>query len=199
MCKLTKESDLENPCIVNDADVSLMSAEELKLKFMLTAEHEKLVKKRAEELRFYPDTLTREERDAVLACLTFEEMKPLFKTEMIFQKNQRLMKELSPEEKIDVRIYCNITLHFSEYGPMFEDGVLDDEALFIWTERYFRIMNRHGALVYENPYYFLTSDRRKRVLEAAAKLEPEEYLTKEEMQETGIHVPKTGGGVDGRN
>jgi hypothetical protein len=93
------------------------------------------------------------------------------------------MKELSIEEKVDVRIFHNITIHFSKYGPRFKQ--LEDEDVFIWTERYSKIMQKHEFLTFEEPYQFLSEEDKSRVLGVGSLLGPEAYLMEEELNEGG--------------
>jgi hypothetical protein len=105
----------------------------------------------------------------------------------IQDKVERMMKELTFEEKVDVRIFWNITVHFSEFGHKFKQ--LNDEDVFIWTERYYRIMRKHEFLTFEEPYQFLSREVKRRVLKAGSQLEPRAYLMDKEMEE--------GGGING--
>jgi len=113
--------------------------------------------------------------------MTYEEMRPAFRCFAIYDKVERMMKELTLKEKVDVRVFHNTTIHFSEFGPRFE--CLDDDDVFVWTERYSRIMKQHGYPTFEEPYSFLSQERKGGVLEAGSKLDPEEYMTEEELEE----------------
>jgi hypothetical protein len=175
--------------MVRDLDFSLFTIEEFELHYKLTQKHERLVEERARELRFYPELgLSDNERNATLRCMTYNELKPIRTIETLYKKIERITKELSKEELEDVRIYSNITIHFSEYGPKFSK--LDDENVYIWTEIYSRIMERHDFPTFEKPYSFLTKQEQERVLEAGSKLDPKEL---EEIFEKG------GGGLKGTN
>ena len=168
--KTVLESDLAKPVIVNGVDISLMTIKELLVEAENVAEHEKIVRKRADELSFYPDTLSEEERVATLKCLSYEELRPFYKAGALYEKNHRLQKNLSLEEKIDVRIYVLLSTHFSEYGPAFRRDP-DDVDVGLFTKRYFEIMKKHGEEVYEEPFYFVDEKRKKRALIAYAKLD----------------------------
>jgi hypothetical protein len=153
-------------------DYSLMTLTEIKIEGENSSKHDKYVRKRADELGFYPDTLTDDERIATLKCLSYEELKPFYKAVALYEKNQRLQKSLSSIDKIDVRIYAAITRHFSEYGPAFRAD-LEDGDIGVFTSRYFEIMKEQGEKVYEESLYFLSEERKKRVLEAYAKISSE--------------------------
>ena len=119
-------------------------------------------------MSFYPDTLSEDERLATLRCLSYKELEPFYKAGALYEKNYRLQKNLSLEEKIDVRIYVQIATHFSKYGPTFRRDP-EDVDLGLFTKRYFEIMEKYGEKVYEEPFYFVGENRKKRALEAYAK------------------------------
>jgi len=166
-------SFLAKPCIREGFDLSLITYFESLQLVKSHVEHEKIFRKRAEELRFYPDVLSEKERYAILRCMTYSELEPYYQKGAIFEKNKRLQKCLSLDEKIDVRIYCLMTKHFSELGPIYKQDPQDLD-IGVFTERYFEIMRKYGERVYEEPYYFLNEEHKKRVLQAHSEFFSEE-------------------------
>jgi len=166
-------SFLTKPIIREGLDLSLFTRMENSQLAKSQVEHEKIFRKRAEELRFYPDVLSEKERYIILRCMTYNELKPCYQIGAILEKNKRLQKCLSLDEKIDIRIYCIITKHFSELGPVFKEGPQDVD-IGVFTERYFEIMRKYEERVYEEPYYFLNEEHKKRVLKAYAEFDSEE-------------------------
>ncbi|MDQ1281632.1 MAG: hypothetical protein QG670_2897 [Thermoproteota archaeon] len=163
-------------------DYSLFTVEEMRLLGKLQKEHERRLEKRATELRFSPENgLTLQERIATMRCMTSEELKPLFVCGALYEKCKRMTKELSFVEKVDVRIFGQFTVHFSELGPAFKEIRYDD--VFVWAQLYQEIMKKHGLQLFEEPYSFLSRDEKMRMLEAGSKLSPEEYMTEEELEE----------------
>ena len=59
---------------------------------------------------------------------------------------------------------------------------MDDETVFIWMELYRRVMKKYDLPIFEEPYSFLTKEHERRVKETGSKLDPEEYMTEEELK-----------------
>ncbi len=165
--------------IRDNIDFSLLTLGEWKLSFKLEKQHEDAVRRRARELRFSPETgLSKQERWATLKCMSLDELKPFQLWGRIHTKGERMMKELSEKEKVDVRIYVYIGLHFSEFGPEFLR--MSDEDIFVWAQIYSQIMDKYGLPVFEKSYSFLSEEAKRRVLEAGSKLSPDEYRLEDE-------------------
>ena len=175
-------TELGQPFMRDGLDYSLLTLGEWKLIYELEAKHNRIIEERSRELRFRPEYgLSEKERDATMRCMTYEELQPIFKGGAIFEKCKRMMDDLTLKEKVDVRIYRIITVHFSEFGPIFKS--LSDEKIFVWTEGYYRIMKKHDLLTFEEPYSFLSDEHKRRVLEVGSKLSPDEYLFEYELSE----------------
>ena len=101
--KLLEKSELGKPYMQDGVDLSLLTLGEWKLLGRLNQVHERRIMTRAEELRFFPELgLSEKETVATVRCMTHEELKPLRTSEVIYQKAERMMKELPFEEKLDV-------------------------------------------------------------------------------------------------
>ena len=87
--------------------------------------------------------------------MTYEELKHMHPYKTILDKAERMMNEQTPEAKLDVRIFANITIHFSDFGSRFER--LDDADIFMFTERYHQIVNKYELSTYEGSYGFLST------------------------------------------
>ncbi|UCH37970.1 MAG: hypothetical protein JSV76_02045 [Candidatus Bathyarchaeota archaeon] len=158
----SEESRLE-PFLIDGLDFSLLTIHEWQQIGQLEQEHNRRLTHRAKELRFHPDyEFTDRERRATLLCMTEAELQPLYACAQIYRKAERMMVELTVEEKLDVRIFREITTHFSRFGPCFHH--LSDDNIFIFTERYHRIMQRHKLPLFEEPYAFISTDQKTRVL-----------------------------------
>jgi hypothetical protein len=146
----SKKSRLE-AFLIDGLDFSLLTIHEWQQIGQLEQEHNRRLTQRAEELRFHPDyELTEQERRATLQCMTDEELQPMYACAQIYRKAERMMAELTEEEKLDVRIFREITTHFSRFGPCFHH--LSDDNIFIFTERYHRIMQHHKLPLFHEPY-----------------------------------------------
>jgi len=125
-------------------------------------DHKQIFRKRAQELRFYPDTLNRKERAAILRCMTYDELKPYYRILAIQEKNIRLQKLLATK-KVDIRRYTRMTKQFSKVGCDDEKD-LPDRSIAEITEKYFAAMRENGEKVYEDPFYFLNEAHKEQVL-----------------------------------
>jgi hypothetical protein len=160
-------AELVKPHMENGLDVSLFTKKETELIQKLMSEHNRIFRKRAEELRFYPDTLNRKEKAAILRCMTYDELKPYYGIVAINEKNRRL-QEMLALSKVDIRRYCRMTLQFSESGCG-DEMDLPDISIARNTESYFAIMRERGEKTYEEPYYFLTDEHKDQVIRIYAK------------------------------
>jgi hypothetical protein len=165
--KSVELAELVKPDMENGLDVTLFTQMELDRMNEMQEEHNQLFRKRAEELRFYPDTLNRKERSAVLRCMNYQELKPYYGILAIHEKNRRLQSMLALE-KVDIRRYCRMTLQFGKSGYT-DEFDLPNLSIANNTEKYFSIMRERGEKTYETKYYFLTKEHRKKVLEIYAK------------------------------
>jgi hypothetical protein len=155
------------PLLLNGLDFSLLTISEWQQIGQLEQEHNRRLNQRAVELRFYPTyELTERERRATLLCMTYDELQPMYACARIYRKAERMMAELTEEEKLDVRIYVEITMHFSRFGPRFHQ--LSDENIFIFTKLYHRIMQRHTLPTFHESYAFLSPDEKTRVVTVAS-------------------------------
>ncbi len=180
--KAVEDNGFDQGYIEDGIDHSLFTIGEMKLLGNLQKEHEQTIEKRAAELRFSPEIgLSERERAATVRCLTYKEIEPIMTCRAIYLKGERMTKELSPEEKVDVRIFSRFTLHFSELGPGFERVRYED--VFVWAQLYRKIMKKHDLPLFEELYAFLRKEEKKSVLEAGSRLSPEEYMTDEEYEE----------------
>ena len=168
------QSDFAKPIMMGSLDTSLITIKESRIMNKNSDKHFKIVRKRAEQLRFYPDTLTQKERIATFRCLSYEELKPFYKVGALIDKNNRLQKNLSMEEKMEVRFYVFMLHHFSKSMVWSMDP--DDVAIAFFTFRYFEIMSEHEEKVYEKPFYYISEKQKKRVLKADEKFN-EKYHT----------------------
>ena len=185
-------ADLVKPRMENGLDVSLFTQKEFDLMNILKKEHEQLFRKRAEELRFYPDTLNRIEKSAILRCMNYEELKPYYRIVAIKEKNRRLQKMMAMD-KAELRRYTRMTIQFSK-SSCDEEKDLPDITIASNTEKYFTIMREREEIVYEAPYYFLSEAHKEEILKIYAKsvtensieVEPNVLLNLVEVKE-GTH------------
>jgi len=157
-------ADLAKPMMRDGLDLSLFTQKEIELMQILEIEHDEYFRKRAEKLRFYPDVLNCSERQAILRCMTYEEMKPFYKILSIEEKNRRLQTLLT-RDKVELRRYCEMTKNFVR-DP---DKKLPNVSIAEITEKYFQIMNEKDEKVYEFKYYFLSDDEKKQITEVYSK------------------------------
>jgi hypothetical protein len=160
-------AELVKPDMQNGLDVTLFTQMEIDLMNKMQEEHFQLFRKRAEQLRFYPDTLNRKEKDAILRCMNYDELKPYYLIIAIQEKNRRLQQKMALE-KVDIRRYCRMTWQF---GKSRHSNELDlpDLSIAKNTEQYFSIMAKLGEKTYETKYYFLTKEHKQKVLEIYVK------------------------------
>lgn len=154
-------ADLAKPTLKNGFDVSLFTFKEYEEIEKSQVQHDAVFYSRAEELRFYPDILTKKERKAILRCMTYKELKPYYHIVSIEAKISRLMV-LSTMEQIEIRKYTRMTHQFNDKN--FDREIYSDRNIVEITENYFKIMRQNREKVYEEPYYFLEEKRRQRVL-----------------------------------
>jgi hypothetical protein len=159
-------AELVKPDMKNGLDLSLFTQKEVDLMQELEDEHNRLFRKRAVELRFYPDTLNKKEESATFRCMTYEELKPFYQIVAIQEKNRKLQQMLATK-KVEIRRYCRMTRQLSEAGSIDEIG-LPDISIASITQNYFSIMRRQGEKTYEIAYYFLSEEHRQRVIEIYA-------------------------------
>jgi len=160
-------ADLVKPKMDHGLDVSLFTKTELDLMEELEFKHEQVFRKRAEELRFYPDTLNQKERSAVFRCMTYDELKPFYRILAIKEKNVRLQKMLAMD-KVDIRKYTRMTIAFS--GSVCDDEKqLPDISIAEITQKYFAIMHERDEICYEMPFYFFSDSRREQILKNYAR------------------------------
>jgi hypothetical protein len=91
-------ADLAKPVIKDGLDITLFTQKELDLIGELEVEHDRLFRKRAENLKFYPYVLNESESRAVLRCMTYAELRPFFEILSIQEKNRRLQSMLALEK-----------------------------------------------------------------------------------------------------
>ena len=159
-------AELTKPVMRDGLDVSLLTQTEVDLMQQFEAEHELLFRRKAEELRFYPDVLNDAESRAVLRCMTYEELRPFYKIMAIKEKNKRLQTMLALK-KVDLRRYCNFTKTLSDQDE--SKLGLPDVSIAAITEKYFAIMKEKGEIVYDAKYYFVSGDHKNRIIEVYAK------------------------------
>jgi hypothetical protein len=170
-----KDTPFGQPSLHDGMDVSLLTLGEIQRIGRLQQQHERLVAARARELRFSPDLgLSDRERTATLRCMTYPELRPLMTCGAIYRKAERMMEKLAFDEQVDVRIFSQLTIHFSAFGPCFRQ--VDDAGIYIWTERYRRIMQHYDLPTFGDPYGFLPEDRKQRVLAAGSTVDLDEAL-----------------------
>ena len=155
-------ADLVKPQMEDGFDLTLFTQTEIELMKKLAKDHKRIFRERAEELRFYPDTLNRKERAAILRCLTYEELKPYYRTLAIEEKNIRLQK-LRGHNKVEIRRYTRMTVQFSKVSCDDEKD-LPDRSIADITEKYFSIMSENEEKAYEDPFYFLNEAHKEQVL-----------------------------------
>ena len=160
-------ADLIKPQMENGFDISLFTKTELELMEKLEKDHKNIFRKRAEDLRFYPDTLNRKEKAAIFRCLTYVELKPYYFILAIKEKNTRLQQMLSME-KLDIRRYTRMTVQFSG-SDCNDEQDLPDISIAEVTDKYFAIMKERGERVYEGPFYFLSDSRKENLLKSYAQ------------------------------
>jgi hypothetical protein len=165
-------AELVKPRIENGLDLTLFTQTENDLMKKSWKDHHQIFRRRAEELRFYPDSLNEKEESAILRCMTYQELKYFYRIVAIQEKNRRLQNALAIE-KVDIRRYCRMTLQFSK-SDCGDTKQIPDISIARNTERYFAIMQKNGERTYEKPYYFFTDEHREKVLKIYAKSISEE-------------------------
>jgi hypothetical protein len=153
-------------------DYSLLTLTEMKIFNRDCAAFEKVYRKRMLELGLYPNLIFEGQESVVGSCMNSVELKSAFEIEAICEKNLRLRKKLSDPEKLIVRMYVSLTYDFAGLDSPVADSTtclvkwFGDEAVGVFVKTYFSIMRKHNESVYEKPFYFLSSTRKKRVEKA---------------------------------
>ena len=163
-------ADLAKPDMKNGLDVSLFTFREKEAMKKAQTEHDIIFRKRAEELRFYPEIISKKEKAATLRCMTYDELRPFYKIVAIHGKNYRLIP-LMTLDKVEIRKYCRMTHHFSETSSYDQENY-SDKTIVHNTKKYFELMTKNSEKVFEEPYYFLDEKRKKRVLRALSNYFP---------------------------
>lgn len=153
----TGKEDALKPALSHGTDWSLVTWQE----WEIFHNYSEAVRKRAVELTFLAgeqreSDLTRDERDAVIHCLMPEEIYLLKQCHQIHKKNRAIRRKCSEDEKEDIRIYNHIVYHF-EVAPAFR--MLDDIDVYLFTESFFDVMQKHDLPVFEKSYYFIPNRR----------------------------------------
>ena len=90
----------------------------------------------------------------------------LLKMKAIYDKIDVLQTQASEYEKICLRFYWHVTYNWN-HAPnteVFRSGFIDrDSDLFEIVEAYFKVCKKYHVPVFEEPYYFLSEERRREV------------------------------------
>jgi len=161
---------LDNPANAQSGemiDPRLMTFTEDSILNQASAAYESLIRKRSVELGFDPYSLTKEQQKAVFLCLSFEELRPVFKQAAVREKNLWLRKNLSETEKLIVRRYSCLTYQMAGSEPPLRDPIMSEvrqigkKARVLCVFGYFSVMETQHELVFEKPCYFCSKRRRQ--------------------------------------
>jgi hypothetical protein len=85
----------------------------------------------------------------------------LFQMKAIYDKVEALQRNASDYEKLCLRLYWHLTYNWSHAQNVksFQE-VLPDSDIFEIVEAYFKICRKYHVPTFEEPYYFLTDQRR---------------------------------------
>lgn len=153
-------AELAKPDMGEDGiDLSLLTQKEMDLMGRLQIEHLNFFRRKAIQLRFFPDTLNPKEKRCILRCMSYEELKSYYQILALKEKNRRLQTMLT-SNKVQIRKYCRITKNVKKGS---NDIDLPDVSIAKNTQRYFELMKKMGEKVYETPYYFLSDAHRSKI------------------------------------
>jgi hypothetical protein len=153
------------------SDTSLMSGAETEIlltyvktrKYLI--EHYPQTRQEAELLGRIWTELPDEQVQINMALAKDDPKKKLFfhlimKLEAIYEKIAVLQAQASEYEKICLRFYWHLTYNWNK-GSL--QSVLHDAEIFEIVEAYFKICRKYRVVVFEQPYYFLSDERRREV------------------------------------
>ena len=91
-------------------------------------------------------------------------VKALFQMKTIYDKVEVLQSQASEYEKYCLRLYWHLTYNW-KHAPNLESfqGVFSDNDIFELVEAYFKICRKYHLPTFEDPYYFLDSQRRQEI------------------------------------
>jgi hypothetical protein len=104
--------------------------------------------------------------------------------EAIYQKIAVLQTQANEYEKICLRFYWHLTYNWNKTpNKSGSQSVLHDSDIFESAEAYFKICKKYNLPVFEEPYYFLSDQRRTEI-----KLEGEMLRRSTDYNENEIRV-----------
>jgi hypothetical protein len=108
----------------------------------------------------------------------------LFQMKVIYDKVKALQRSASDYEKLCLRLYWHLTYNWT-HGPNVESfrEVLRDSDIFEIVESYFKICRKYRVPTFEEPYDFLTEQRRLEI-----KLEGDMLRRTTSYSDIEIHV-----------
>ena len=111
-------------------------------------------------------------------------VKALFQMKAIYDKVDALQHNASDYEKYCLRLYWHLTYNWN-HAPNINTfrEVLQDSDIFEIVETYFKICRKYHLPTFEEPYYFLTEQRRLEI-----KLEGDMLRRTTRYSEIEIHV-----------
>lgn len=177
------------------SDTSLMSGAETEIliayaktrKYLL--EHYPQTRQEAEQLGRVWTELPNEPIQINIALAKDDPKKKLFfqlmiKLEAIYEKIAVLQTKASEYEKICLRFYWNLTYNWNKASDRVSfQSVLHDAEVFEIVEAYFKICRKYRVPLFEDPYYFLSDERRREV-----KLEGDMLRRTTEYSDFEVHI-----------
>jgi hypothetical protein len=111
-------------------------------------------------------------------------VKALFQMKVIYDKVHALQHNASEYEKYCLRLYWHLTYNWN-HAPNVKSfrEVLPDSDIFEIVETYFKICRKYHLPTFEEPYYFLTEQRRLEI-----KLEGDMLRRTTSYSENEIHI-----------
>lgn len=181
------EKEFENllkPILTDDGvDLSLMSGLDLQM-FILYNK----IRNELSERYPNPEVLREEPTDTVdIRKAKHDSKAPLFlraltATKEAFDRVDILQHLATESEKKAVRLYSHITYYWDSLEPKVHKAILDLD-LYEIVESYFKIMRKYGLTTNEEPYYFLSPQRKRKV-----KVEGEIVKRTTQIDDSEIHI-----------
>ena len=156
-------------------DFSLLTSTERVILVTRNDDYQRVKRKRAGELGFFPDTMSEEESRAVLLCLSDKELEPYYEKNMIRKKNFWLQKRLSSQEKIMVRKFVCLTYLAEGFSSPVDDPLMCEvkrfgiEEFWFCVRTYYQIMEEQKMKNYESPDYFFSPWRKMQIRKLLGK------------------------------